>query len=199
MPASRRASKPAPIASCVVRPRAATRSASTPNSLVEVELAAASGQLEHVGRAVDRLEGCTLVALDQSGDVMVEHLVCGCLVGMTSMNCSPLSSRPRLASSKTCGGAGGTEGRTGDDDQFGVGRAAADRARRRAHGCDRGSPPAAAPCRRRSAPASLEVVCRRLVAVRTRCVPKPPRPSRWLAEFPRLLRGRRRTDRTAPG
>ena len=41
----------------------------------EVELAGSAGQLDHVGRAVDRLEAGTGLALHEAGDVLVEHLV----------------------------------------------------------------------------------------------------------------------------
>ena len=43
--------------------------------VAEVELAGPAGQLDHVGRAVDRLEAAAGVALDEPGDVLVEHLV----------------------------------------------------------------------------------------------------------------------------
>ena len=74
-PASRSASMPAAIASCVSRPSAASRSSSTPNSSTRSNAPARAGELDHVLEVVDRLErGAAVVALDQARDVLVEHL-----------------------------------------------------------------------------------------------------------------------------
>ena len=43
--------------------------------VAEVELAGPAGQLDDVGRAIDRLEAPATFALDQPGDVLVEHLL----------------------------------------------------------------------------------------------------------------------------
>ena len=74
MPASRSASKPAPIASLVTRSRATIPVGVDAELAYEVERAHPAGQLDDVGRVVDRHEAARpVLVLDQPGDVLVEH------------------------------------------------------------------------------------------------------------------------------
>ena len=117
MPASRSASKPAPIASCGVAPVGGHAVGVDTELGGEVELAAAGGELEHVARAVDRLERRTLVALDQPGDAVIEHLVADARRDHVD-ELLAVEQEAEVAVVEDVGGAGGAERRTGDDDRF---------------------------------------------------------------------------------
>ena len=74
MPASRRASKPEPRASRVVLSRASSRAWSMPNCCDHVERRVPAGQLDDVGRVVDRHErAAPRRVLDEPGDPLVDH------------------------------------------------------------------------------------------------------------------------------
>src|SRR5674536_340942 len=73
MPASRKASKPAPIASFVTTSSALLRSSSMPYS-DDVEGTGAGRELDDLTGVVDGLEAAgAVLALDQPNDVLVDH------------------------------------------------------------------------------------------------------------------------------
>ncbi len=83
----------------------------------QVELTAASGELEHVARAVDRLERRTLVALDQPGDAMIEHLVADARRDHVD-ELLAVQQEAEVGVVEDARGAGGAEGGAGDDDRL---------------------------------------------------------------------------------
>ena len=123
MPASRSASMPAAIASCVSRPSAWRRSASTPNSSCRSNAPArAASLMTSSRRSIVSNAGAAVVALDEPRDVLVEHLVAQA-AGITSMPCSPSSRRARLRVVEQPLRAGQPERGAGDHDRLGRRRA----------------------------------------------------------------------------
>ena len=89
--------------------------------LDEVERSVPAGQLDDVGLALDRLEdGSPLVALDQPGDVLVDHLAPDLARDGVDELLAGQDARDVLVVEHPLG-AGQAKGGAGDDDRFGQG------------------------------------------------------------------------------
>ena len=101
MPASRSASRPAPIASLRDRVQGLVAICVDAELLDDVEGAVAAGQLDDVGLAVDGLEDGVARSLFTSRVMCLSAIACRTWRGMTSMNCCPPRMRATFSSSNT--------------------------------------------------------------------------------------------------
>ena len=83
----------------------------------QVERTAAGGQLEHVARAVDRLERRTMIALHEPGDPVFEDLVADVRRDRAD-ELLAVQEEAKVGVVEDMGGAGGAEGCAGDDDRL---------------------------------------------------------------------------------